>query len=74
MDPHSSSANTRNPSSFRYNRNLDFTSQDWDTPILSFTQPETSSTNFIASFEPPSNLPSTFTVEVASMADEKSEI
>ena len=45
-----------------------------DTPILLFTQPETPSTYFISSSEPPSNPPSASTAEVTSMADEKSEV
>ena len=82
MGPHSSLTNTNNPSSSRYNRNLDLTSQEWydlhmplpDTPILPFTQPEASSTDFIISSEPPSNPPSTSIANIASMIDGKSEV
>ena len=77
MDAHSPSAGCSNSSSSRYHGNLDLTSQEWhdlhlplsDTPIFSFTQPETPFTEFITSSEP-INPPSTSTFEVSTFTAE----
>ena len=79
IDAHSSSASSNNPFSYRYNRNLNLTNQEWydlhislpDTPIIPFMQPETPITDFITSYKPPSSS----TTEVAtSMTEKKSEV